>query len=836
MKMFRNILNSSARRLASMAGIAIALYACSALSSCSDDSGIIPTPEDKEGCFITVTVPMQDAGSRADGDNNDRYKEFTVKTLDLFFYKAEGFTPESSQAVYHKRIDVDFVGSSVVQVNILKKEMDVIFGTNGTKCVLYAVANYPKDLNGSNATPNQLQNLTVGPNFEKTNVQKSFAMISDEAEVTLDRTEKKATGKLTLTRACAKLMLSLDVPASIDVTNTVSNPGDNTTSETTVTYVPNLGAARVWISNGVKESNIFKEINNSTKIDKTNYYTNTFNTDEGNGSSFDTVATESRYKYVQSIPFYSYPNKWDPKSAEGATIIIFQIPWKIKDTENSQILTYYSITVNPDSCQLLRNNFYDMRVIVSRLGSSDISAPVDMEVEWNYELPWNKHTLPINIKDIRYLLLNNNDYDSTNKYSEVGSVKVDTVTSTDWLTKSTGWYVYKMNNETEISIPVSTSHKVKISKVEMIWRDYAANEDIVYVPVYSENGNTGKSYTSTGKYIDGTDYLGVDFDNSKSTLNFKRGLYNIKPNSTPSQSTSTYTPMYVNVYICHEDDPTYAQKIRIEQYPPIYISSQKTSYASHRFINKNNTSSNDNKGFVSNSSNNSLHLGSLSEKANHNTYIINISRLDNTDTNKDYVIADPRTQTVNNFPYLSNNTEGDWTISSNSLETNGSLSTTTRLMTNYYPSSSDSTQKNYIAPQFRIASQYGVTVTLNNLTKAQRRCASYQENGRPAGRWRLPTIAEIKFIANLSATKHIPYLFGDSNETDVRYWCASGAVTVNNKDREVSESKNENNHVRCVYDEWYWGNDTLKADDKAKFVWGDRPRSTSGNVNKIIKR
>lgn len=845
MKMFSNILYSSVRRLAYVAGIAIALYASSALSSCSDDSGIIPTPEAKEGCFITVTVPMQDAGSRAEGD--DTFNEFTVKTLDLFFYKSDGFDEINSQAAYHRRVNVDFVRSQEVPVNIPKKEMDGIFGTNGTKCVLYAVANYPKDLNGSKATPNQLQNLTVGPNFETTKVQESFAMISDKAEVNLDRTAKRATGSLTLTRACAKLMLSLDIPESIEVTNTVTDTGSGTETETKVTYISNPEAARVWITNGVKTSNIVKEIKDDTSIDKVNYYKNNFDTTEGNGSSFETIETTSRYKYVQSIPFYSYPNKWDPKSAEGATIITFQIPWH-KEGETNQIITYYSITVNPDECRLLRNYIYDMRVIVSRLGSTDITAPVDMNVEWNYELPWNSHNLPVNIKDIRYLLLNNNDYDSTNDYP-----------TTDKSLK--GWYVYKMNNETELSIPVSTSHKVKIDKVEMIWHDFYENKDNREELEYSPNGNSAGKYTSTDKYIAGTDYLGVDFDISTSTLNIKRDLYDVKPDNTPAQSKPTYTPMYINVYISHEDDPSYAQKVRIEQYPPIYISAQFTSTGDYQFVDGNNAQphgfNNDNTAWgrgrdVWSSVVGDIYLGSVqrmksdnetivtTNNINAHTYIISISKL-----SKDhpYIVADPRETTVNNLLYNSypNYTNVNW---SRSDSKNNRIS-------NYYPASSK-LSPDYVAPKLRIASQWGVTDPksgqkggTNYDLDATRRCAAYQENGRPAGRWRLPTVAEVKFIADLSKNKYIPTLFGNDDYPDYTYpyYCASGVVVVDYEDKDKNKPRvnigygTENNiSVRCVYDEWYWGNDTLEKADKNKFVWGDRPRTTSGNVNKTIKR
>ena len=37
-----------------------------------------------------------------------------------------------------------------------------------------------------------------------------------------------------------------------------------------------------------------------------------------------------------------------------------------------------------------------------------------------------------------------------------------------------------------------------------------------------------------------------------------------------------------------------------------------------------------------------------------------------------------------------------------------------------------------------------------SFAQAEKRCAAYQENGYPAGRWRVPTEAEIWFMANRS--------------------------------------------------------------------------------------
>ena len=136
-------------------------------------------------------------------------------------------------------------------------------------------------------------------------------------------------------------------------------------------------------------------------------------------------------------------------------------------------------------------------------------------------------------------------------------------------------------------------------------------------------------------------------------------------------------------------------------------------------------------------------------------YIINVTRL----ASERYRIGDPRVTTTNNLDYNNN-----WTTAP------ALFGTTPRKLTYYYPTDTSEAMKMTIAPKFRVASSYGVSPTMNKKT-AQRRCAGYQEKNCPAGRWRLPTYAEMEYIITLSNKNMIPVLFSD----DSRYWNASGS-------------------------------------------------------------
>ena len=113
---------------------------------------------------------------------------------------------------------------------------------------------------------------------------------------------------------------------------------------------------------------------------------------------------------------------------------------------------------------------------------------------------------------------------------------------------------------------------------------------------------------------------------------------------------------------------------------------------------------------------------------------------------------------------------------------------------------------------------------------AQRRCASYQEDGCPAGRWRIPTKAEVLFITTLSQKNMIPKLFTFANtKLDESYWCASGKIDGVYGVPTYFSGIDDTRWVRCVYDEWYWSGMEYNGKDvstvtNTTFTWGDIAR------------
>jgi hypothetical protein len=87
---------------------------------------------------------------------------------------------------------------------------------------------------------------------------------------------------------------------------------------------------------------------------------------------------------------------------------------------------------------------------------------------------------------------------------------------------------------------------------------------------------------------------------------------------------------------------------------------------------------------------------------------------------------------------------------------------------------------------------------------AEKRCATYQEAGYPAGRWRLPTMAELAFLIELQGKKVINTMISTNANG---YWTSSGKSVNLSSGAANYKTGSSTCFVRCVYDTWYWGNE-----------------------------
>ena len=192
-------------------------------------------------------------------------------------------------------------------------------------------------------------------------------------------------------------------------------------------------------------------------------------------------------------------------------------------------------------------------------------------------------------------------------------------------------------------------------------------------------------------------------------------------------------------------------------------------------------------------------------------------------TKYEYTIADPRkkqswTGTSQHLtPYLTSqasSNNGNVNLTSQSWESYESSiqvgSGNTLISNNLYAAP--------IAPAFLISSRWGRPggggSFPQTLQQAEQRCATYQEAGYPAGRWRLPTEAEINFVYKLQQKGLVDNLFTTSGYV---YWASSVRYFGGDSgsDNFITPSGNRSTSIRCVYDYWYWGDETV---DVHKFV------------------
>lgn len=351
-----------------------------------------------------------------------------------------------------------------------------------------------------------------------------------------------------------------------------------------------------------------------------------------------------------------------------------------------------------------------------------------------------------------------------------------------------------MNNVNSYSIPYSSSDAVSAVITSITKPNYSGRLEST-TTLYSGSGSA-KVTPTTGN----TNPFSVSVADGKVII-----THTLNNNNTDTEKFD-YVPYTITIKVTNESG--FSELITIVQYPAMYISVDlNTDY-------DNDNSVNGNRGYawVNNSYSTLGNLNGYStQNSNSNPNMITITT--NSFTNNDYIIGDPRVSEIDNLDYR-------YWASAPSL-----YGTSPRTLTYYYPTNTSEDTKNVISPKFRIASSYGLTSSIS-MTEAKRRCASYQEDGYPAGRWRVPTAAELRYIVQLSASGYITILFNDNGN----YWAADETIYVPNYNTgKVTENTRANSaYVRCVYDEWYWGSEKETSSGQetlTSFTWGDAPRN-----------
>lgn len=770
--------------------ISILAVALTAGVSCSREAAMA----DQEGGSLELFFRTAEMGTRAVSVTNGNPvvgegAENVITHVDYFFFQDEN---PASEAIVSGRLTTAS-GELVKQSETLYKTPDHFIDTDDYPelkgpSYLYVLVNYPEEVTAK--TMNDLLALPISTDFTK--AQTSFVMdsFSSETESGLIYLTPKGSGEarrqeVNVARVAAKLVLNMKVKKSI-------------VDKTNDTWTPDLD--QMWVNFLYARKTATVSATPMKFDDKTNYYNTeqaapqkdlTKGNEDSESEEEDArTGEDANYTYWTVPAVYTYPQKYETSDVTAPYFKIF-IPWI---SQRKGLNNFYYKIILPELGSFQRNKIYHLDVDVSVLGGTEDDWALFSD--YIYVDDWfNPAAIPTVVESARYLDV------PVKKYE-----------------------IYGIN---EITVPVVSSNDIEI--VSVVGRQSKVTETLGT----TEQNPIGSSATHPIR----TNTC-VPNGSQSFTLTYNLDA-TIQQSERPSFDCS---PIEWKVTIKHKEttDEPYLTKtvtITIYQYPSIYA---RLLNGENSFVNgyytvqtasvtpkpTNESNSNgyyryQNGGTYRSGPSEAQSYGRLNtdySKTKTMTLVTvgafapgsdSYSVISNGDgaaaTKYEYIIGDPRISSGwdsdDLFPYLNGNSTKEWTDADA-----GKIKIGTNL------------KKNIISPAFLIASEIGgrpgsVDSSLN-FDGATKRCATYQEAGYPAGRWRLPTEAELYFLYSLQNMKTIANLFNGGNG----YWASSGNVfgeSVNNVDnytfRAGNAGHNGEHSIRCVYDIWYWGEEAPGA-------------------------
>ena len=825
--MFRTIYNCLKR----IGAVALAVAAAGCSVSELDDAEI---PESLDEGYVAIGVSIPGV-TRAETETDGEWTENAVRTLDFFFY--ESGAGENAAAVYTKGIAVNDATLVKDKTNTVKVPFDFKNCTAGSYRVI-AVANwFDKD----DSNPDMPEKPTIGElkamitkadaknnegdddrhAFRAADAPSDFVMtnLTQAVEtVKINATQKTGSGKVNLKRIAAKIRVALDV---------VEKVTDSDGKE----WTPDLKDMRLFINNGVRKARLDGGKTDLTYDAKdlaaSDYYdilTQGSRETEDYGFarklSLHQSHTEDSYKYYNDLPLYTYPCEWDESVSENhPTTLTIVVPWeKTENGKNTYRPTYYTVHVNNDY-KIESNKYYYLRLHIGMMGSVTPEQPMEVEMECVIDEWGHAQNTDVDIRPIRYLIFSQTRYE--------------------------------MNNTTEIEIPIYSSHECNLSVTGYYYRynDTVDGElGVEHKIKFGDAQNTNnKLYTAEikGNVLKFTHYLfnawtvSINGDNATGFSNTR-------------SDEKLYSRIDIEITAEHKTNDNYKETIYLTLYPAIYI---QTIYNTHDTDEPGRAGGD--RGYVyvngqDKDRDNLLGAYGVPEAGGSVLIVVTVTQFNETEKTQ-YEIGDPRTYFINNTlddnsmkndtadqiaPWVKANRNDDdynaapvvaptfWGKYGNDWSNADGGDKADRTIRYYYPASANADHAKKVAPRLLMASGYSRHYQSMSRNVARRRCATYQEYGYPAGRWRVPTKAERDFFGNLDSKGLIPRLYHGSNVSNYHY---------------ASQTDDNSVYIRCVYDLWYWTNEDGSdnnipllppydiSDKGAKenyktFVWGDRPK------------
>lgn len=853
----------------------------------------------------TITIRLRNSEfSRSQQSDNS---EVRIENLYVGLYDSDDNTKPA--VVWASYPSVRKSGEAVVTLKLTDELIDNLFRNSADgKCRVAVLANisYPNTV-ADYASVNDMRQLAVTSPFDTEKVQQSFVMEGEgelEYEEATGDSQGKAAGTVMLYRAAAKMRLNIGFPQNVEIKDAEGNVVERWTP------VTDENAVIALLNNGVKSSvavPVASDGETWAPGEDTEYYSSDLSK-EATFRTFSTGGTTA-YPYVMDVPFYTYPNSWSESAEEtGKTTITLIVPWhKEGEAPGSNTTFYYQIPVTSDDVTSIdRNTSYKIDLTLGMLGSITPDTPVEVKSLTYEVIDWGSDDVDTAIPAYRYLVVSSNTYTVNND----NSISIPFYTTHKTIISDIEMVYQRFNypadgsgEVVDITIPKSVIDRSTYQHTVngRIQTDTICNYSI-------ERDLSGQMYVRIEHPMimwDPKNSSGQDVSLTLQSTPIQQQVAKIYRYTYPTSNPQTaYFPYIIKLTICHEDNPLFHEEVTITQYPAMYIEADMNEGGYYRQYNPSAASDfsdgniiSENHGYtylnaalrhdtsggvvwqVSNINYApyltvqnprptteqvvdylTTGLGGLRAYVapsvgsglvnNYNMYVINITQLSEDDGN--YIIADTRAKFVNNNLYaegtdLKENTAdaGDWCKPAAALYDGAQM----RKLRYYHPTDESEMARWKIAPKLRVSSSFGYVVSqpqLSYKTLCRRRCATYQERGYPAGRWRLPTYGEVSFICKLSGEGKIPVLFrvGEVYMTAQGPYevLSNGSLASTPTEKDVSDNlwwSNVNKrwqvrstavgyNVRPVYDEWYWENEeeyVLEQDQSGGYLYtlGDVP-------------
>lgn len=739
--------------------IASVFAALLSLASCQRES--VNEAPDGEGLSLTFTCSTIGTKAEKPGTGNENL----IKTLDVFLF-SEAYDEYRRHWRFTPEIEDSF--TCFIQAAVIDNYSH--------KYKVYSIANYPGPetdfvIGGNNATQAQLQALALSESSYHTFTTASGSSLAPAANEDLclvmtglaeNITVQVVPGQTLVGKAEVDLKR---LPSKVTMDFYLKDEVVYTKGDITETWTPlsDGNNIRVYLCGAASDALVGGLDASSPMFD---YLPNTGNTSITGKTDFSTA--------FSSTSFYTYPESW----AYGATnepYIKLIVPWKLSRStagivQESQKEFYYKVMLPTNIFE--SNNWYHLVLDVTQLGGDAEDDAVNVPCGYQV-LDWRTMTeITSAMAPGYYLDVNVPDLEDIRFYGNT------------------------------VDIPYFASGPVEIVSRVKEWDNFTTGNH------ETESNTTAVANSSEGNYVHISNVLNYDFTSTN---------YDVSPYK-----------FTVVLKLKGDESNLYNKTLVVTQYPPLYITNTDTSNdddsKSNMYVNGYYTNSGSERAWDSvgptttgtiGQTNIPHYLGSVNSNSdamvgtsnvNPNIYAVTTTILKFAPVVDgqplETVLGDPRGAATNEYNgILAGRTGGETLV-------------------NYRPTA-DNTQ-NVISPKFISASSYGKTYSVS-YEGARKRCAAYQEYGYPAGRWRLPTQAEILFLQKLNADGKIPTLFNPSATNG--YWAAgnllyirSGSAdsfvdmstgttnSVNGESiRTVKSGTNYIGYVRCVYDTWYWG-------------------------------